>query len=107
MFAYVQSLLALRMAHPALRTGKHWHIRWDDSYDAFLRELPEEKLLVVYNNAASRRELEIPVADTPLAGAQRLQSVFGGNSTGIPADIAAGELHITVPSQTLVMFTVQ
>ena len=42
-FAYVQSLLALRKSHPALRTGKHWHIGWDDNYYAFLRESPEEK----------------------------------------------------------------
>src|SRR5271157_2502500 len=69
-FAYVQSLLALRKAHPALRTGKQWNIGWDESYYAFLRELPEEKLLVVYNNSSSSRELKIPLADTPLAGAQ-------------------------------------
>src|SRR5260370_4799949 len=68
-FAHVQSLLALRKDHPALRTGKQWHIGWDESYYACLRELPEEKLLVVYNNSSSSRELKIPVADTPLAGA--------------------------------------
>jgi glycosidase len=102
-FAYVQSLLALRKAHPALRTGKQWHIGWDDSYYAFLRELPEEKLLVVYNNSSSSRELKIPVADTPLASAQRLQSVFGGTA----AEIIAGELRITVPSRTLAVFNVQ
>jgi glycosidase len=107
MFAYVQSLLALRKAHPALRTGKQWHIGWDDSYYAFLRERPEERLLVVYNNSSSSRELKIPVADTPLAGTQRLQLVFGGTQIGIPADIAAGELHITVPSRTLAAFNVQ
>ncbi len=106
-FAYVQSLLALRKAHPALRTGKQWHIGWDNSYYAFLRELPEEKLLVVYNNSSSSRELTIPVADTPLADARRLQPVFDGTPIGIPANIIAGELHITVPSQTLAVFNVQ
>ncbi len=102
-FAYVQSLLALRKAHPALRTGKQWHIGWDESYYAFLRELPEEKLLVVYNNSSSSRELKIPLEDTPLASAQRLQSVFGGTA----AEITAGELRITVPSRTLAVFNVQ
>src|SRR5208282_2882023 len=106
-FTYVQSLLALRKAHPALRTGKQWHIGWDESYYAFLRELPEEKLLVVYNNSSSSRKLSIPLADTPLAGAQQLQPIFGGTPGGIPADIVAGELHITVPSQTLAVFKVQ
>ncbi|MGO9403926.1 MAG: alpha-amylase family glycosyl hydrolase [Terriglobales bacterium] len=102
-FAYVQSLLALRKAHPALRTGKQWHIGWDDSYYAFLRDLPEEKLLVVYNNSSSTRELKIPLADTPLAGAQRLQSVFGGTA----AETTAGELRITMASRTLAVFSVQ
>jgi glycosidase len=106
-FAYVQSLLALRKAHPALRTGKQWHIGWDNSYYAFLRELPEEKPLVVYNNSSSSRELTIPVVDTPLADARRLQPVFDGTPIGVAANIIAGELHITVPSQTLAVFNVQ
>src|ERR1700690_3319077 len=41
-FAYVHSLLDLRKGHPALRVGKQWHIGWDETYYAFLRELPEE-----------------------------------------------------------------
>ena len=40
-FTYVHSLLDLRKSHAALRTGKQWHIGWDDTYYAFLRELPE------------------------------------------------------------------
>jgi glycosidase len=102
-FAHVQSLLALRQAHAALRIGKQWHIGWDESYYAFLRELPEEELLVVYNNSSSSRELKIPLADTPLAKAQRLQSIFGG----MPAEITAGELTVTLASHTLAVFSVQ
>ena len=102
-FAYVQSLLALRKAHPALRTGKQWHIGWDESYYAFLRELPEEKLLVVYNNSSSSRELKIPLEDTPMAGAQQLKSVFGSTT----AEITAGELRITIPSRTMAVFDVR
>jgi glycosidase len=47
-FAHVQSLLTLRKNHAALRTGKQWHIGWDEDYYAFVRESSEEKLLVVY-----------------------------------------------------------
>ena len=79
-FAYVQSLLALRKSHAALRTGKQWHIGWDDTYYAFLRELPEEKLLVVYNNAPKTLELSIPVENTPLETAHELSAVFGNTS---------------------------
>src|ERR1700758_2582769 len=63
-FSHVQSLLAVRQAHPALQRGKQWHVGWDESYYAFVRELPEEKLFVVYNNSSSTRDLKIPTADT-------------------------------------------
>jgi neopullulanase len=102
-FAHVQSLLALRKSHPALRTGKQWHIGWDDNYYAFLRELPEEKLLVVYNNASKRLEFDIPVDNTPLENAHELQSLFGTTS----AQIAAGKVHISLPAQTLVILSVR
>jgi glycosidase len=107
-FAYVQSLLALRQNHPALRTGKHWHIGWDDNYYAFLRELPQdqdtnkEKLLVVYNNASKMLELNIPVDHTPLETAHQLQTVFGGTT----AEIVAGKVHLSLPAQTLAVFSV-
>jgi len=102
-FAYTQSLLALRKAHAALRTGKQWHIGWDDSYYAFLRELPEEKLFVVYNNSSSSRELTIPLAGTPLETAQQLQTVFGNSA----AQLVSGQVRVTMPAQTLSVFRVR
>ena len=50
-FLHVQSLLRLRQKHPALRQGRQWHVGWDDSYYAFVRETAEEKLFVVFNNS--------------------------------------------------------
>ena len=102
-FAYVQSLLALRQKHPALRTGKQWHIGWDESYYAFLRELPEEKLLIVYNNASAPRELRIPLADTPLQTARQLQTLFGN----VKADILDGDLRITLAARTIAVLEVR
>jgi glycosidase len=102
-FAYVQSLLALRKSHAALRTGKQWHIGWDDTYYAFLRALPEEKLLVVYNNAPKTVELNIPLEDTPLEAAQHLQTVFGNTS----AEIVTGNVRVSLPAQTLAVFSVR
>lgn len=101
-FAHVQSLLALRKAHPALRTGKQWHIGWDDTYYAFLRDLPEEKLLVVYNNASSARDLKISVADTVLQGVRQLEPLFGRTT----AQIAGEEVRVSLPSQALAVFRV-
>jgi neopullulanase len=100
-FAHVQSLLSLRKNHTALRNGKQWHIGWNDKYYAFVRESEEEKLLVVYNNAPEKLELNIPVENTMLDTVRQLQTVFG-NTT---AEIVTGKVHVVVPSQSLVVFT--
>jgi glycosidase len=102
-FAHVQSLLAMRQSHPALRTGKQWHIGWDESYYAFLRELPEEKLLIVYNNSPASRDLKIPLADTPLQRAQHLELLFGGAAAGFAGD----EVRLTLASRALAIFRVR
>ncbi len=101
-FVHVQSLLKLRNEHPALRTGKQWHIGWDETYYAFLRELPEEKLLVVYNNAGQERALEIPLDDTPVSNAHDLHSIFGAKT----GEIRDGEVHVTLPAQSIAVFQV-
>ena len=102
-FAYVQALLALRRNHSALRTGKQWHIGWDATYYAFLRESPEEKLLVIYNNAPKTVALNIPVENTPLETAHELQTAFGNSA----AEIVSGQVHISLPAQTLSVFSVR
>jgi glycosidase len=101
-FAYMQSLLTLRKNHAALRTGKQWHIGWDANYYAFLRESPEERLLVVYNNAPKTVALNIPLENTLLETAHELQTIFG-NST---AEIVSGQVHVSLPAQTLSVFSV-
>ncbi|HEV3512150.1 MAG TPA: alpha-amylase family glycosyl hydrolase [Candidatus Sulfotelmatobacter sp.] len=101
-FAHVQSLLALRKTHPALRTGKQWHIGWDESYYAFLRELSGEQLLVIYNNAAITRDLKIPLEDTPVEHAHGLQPVFGDASAGI----AEHEARVTLAPHSIAVFQV-
>jgi neopullulanase len=101
-FLHVQSLLALRRTRPALRTGKQWHIGWDDTYYAFVRELPEEKLLVVYNNASSVRELNIPIDDTTLHSARALQSLYGNAS----ATIGNREIHLSLSPEAVAVFEV-
>lgn len=101
-FSHVQSLLALRKSHPALRTGKQWHIGWDETYYAFLRESPEEKLLVIYNNAPASRDLKIPLADTPLQDAQKLDLLFGSAAGGL----SNGEVQLTLPSRSMAIFAV-
>ncbi len=102
-FAHVQSLLALRRAHPALRRGKHAHIAWGENYYAFVRETAEEKLLVVYNNAVAPLEIQVPVADTPLEDVHQLVPLFGSNSASVKGNI----LRTTMPAMTLSVFSVR
>ena len=102
-FAHVQSLLAVRRAHAALRTGKQWHIGWDDSYYAFLRELPDEKIFAVYNNASSSGNLKIPIDDTPLENARELRLLFGN----APATIQAREIQVTIAPLSIAVFEVR
>jgi glycosidase len=102
-FSCVQSLLTLRKNHPALRTGKQWHIGWDDTYYAFLRESPEEKLLVVYNNAPKTVALDIPVENTPLETARQLQTIFGDSA----AELVGGKVRVSLPAQAISVFRVR
>ncbi len=101
-FAYVQSLLMLRKNHPALRTGTQRHIGWEATYYAFLRESPEEKLLIVYNNAPKMVALNIPIENTPLETAHELQTVFGNSA----AEMGGGQVRVSLPAQTLSVFSV-
>jgi hypothetical protein len=65
--------------------------------------LPEEKLLVVYNNSPEVRELNIPVDNTPLDTAHQLQAVFGNSA----AELVGGKVKVTLPAQTLSVFSVR
>ena len=101
-FSHVQSLLKLRKNHAALRTGALWHIGWDDNYYAFLRESPDDKLLVVFNNASKTVDLKIPLENTRLETARQLQTVFGGAS----AQVINGEVSLSLAAQTVAVFSV-
>jgi glycosidase len=104
-FTHVQALLALRKSHPALRTGKQWHIGWDDEYYAFLRESADgkDRLLIVYNNAAKSVNLDISVANTPLESARQLETLFGD----VSVKIASGKVQLSLPARTLAVFSVR
>ncbi len=75
-FSHVQALLRLRREHSALRRGQHWHLAWDDAMYAFVRESPDERLLVVFNNADQPRNVHLNLQDTPLASNRLLEPLF-------------------------------
>ena len=76
-YSHVQSLLRLRREHPALRQGRQWHVAWDDSYYAFVRETAEEKLFVVFNSSQKTRDITIATEGTSLDDAHQFENLFG------------------------------
>jgi len=100
LFAYVQSLLRLRREHPALQSGKLWHLFSDETAYVFMRETEEERVLVVFNNSAERRGLRFSLHDTPAQGVAGFTRVLGQAT----ADVSNAEAQIAAPSQSISIF---
>jgi neopullulanase len=99
-FAAVQTLFHLRSEHAALRDGRLWHLYSDDLSYIFLRETDDELLAVAFNNSNQPRELRVSLQDTPAKSVARLSSLYGGAQ----ASVSPGELHFTLPPQSLSIF---
>jgi len=102
-FEYVQGLLRLRRENDALRTGKLWHLESDDSSYVFLRESDEEKLVVAFHNGKSERQMTIELHDTPAKQATGISALFGAGQ----ADLAAQQLRLRLPPESLSVFALQ
>ena len=102
-FLHVQSLLRLRQKHPALRQGRQWHVGWDDSYYAFVRETAEEKLFVVFNNSQTARDITIPTEGTALENARQFENLFGTGQIVLKNKA----LQVTLPPTSLGVFDVR
>ena len=100
--ATVRTLLALRSEHPALSSGRLWHLFSDARSYVFLRETGQERLLVVFSSAATPRDLTVPDTDTPVHGAVRFTLLYG------PARVQGSPdaLSIAAPPQSLSIFYV-
>ncbi len=102
LFTYVQTLLRLRREHPALQSGRLWHLFSDETAYVFLRETEEERVLAAFNNSTEPRELKIPLSDTPGQGAAGFRRVLGQAK----ADVLNGEVHLAMPAQSISIFLV-
>ncbi len=100
-FAYVQALLKFRVEHEALRGGRLWHLASGEASYVFVRESEEERLVVAFNNSGKPRELRIPLKDTPVQKAAEIQLMFGEAK----AELASGEIHMTMPAQSISIFS--
>jgi glycosidase len=101
-FSYVQGLLRVRHERGALRGGRLWHLASDESAYVFLRESEEERVVVAFNNADKNRDMPIPLKGTPMQNAMTLSPIFGGAK----AELTGSELRISMPAQSLSIFTV-
>jgi glycosidase len=102
LFTYVQTLLRLRHEHPALQSGKLWHLFSDETAYVFLRETEEERMLVAFNNSGEPREVKIPLNDTPGQGTAGFTRVLGKAK----AEVLNGEIRLAMPAQSISIFLV-
>ena len=95
-FEFVQTLLALRRGHDALRSGQLWHLAADDSCYVFVRESEEERLAVTFNNAPTEKVLKLSLRDTPAENSAEISVLFGNargevGGKGTAIDTSAAE----------------
>jgi glycosidase len=101
-FSYVQELLRIRREHEALRGGQLWHLASDENSYVFLRASAEERLVVAFNRADKTRKLTIPLQGTPAQDAESMSLLCGGGQ----AELAGSELHLSVPAESISLFSV-
>jgi glycosidase len=102
-FLHVQSLLRLRREHPALRQGRQWHVAWDNSYYAFVRETADEKLFIVLNTSEKTSKITIPTDDTKLENARQFENLFGAGQIVLNNGI----LQVTLPPSSAAIYGIR
>jgi glycosidase len=93
--AFFKQAIAMRHAHPALRTGTYAGIYAHNGVYAFARELGDDYVLVVLNSARSKRTLHLPLAPERVNGAP--WTVLIGEGT---AQVQDSNLDITLPARS-------
>jgi cyclomaltodextrinase len=92
--AYHKQLIAIRHAHPALRTGEYHRLHADDDTYAFARTDAAEALLIAVNVAETPRSIAVPVAGLFAEGAI-LAAAYGEPT----ARVEAGQVRIDLPAR--------
>ncbi len=107
-FEQVRTLLHLRQQHPALRLGKYLHIFSDDHTFVYVRDFggaaaAPERLLMVMNNAAQPRTVEININDTVLAHAHRLSKLLAEHDARLTT---GSKISVQLPARSLSIYRV-
>ena len=100
-FAYVRALLRLRREHKALSSGRLWHLFSNEATYVFMREMEEERVMVIIQNSSQPGEFRFTLADTAAQNAARVSRLFGEAD----AELARKELHIRAPAESVSIFS--
>ncbi len=101
-FAHVQGLLQLRREHPALREGEQKHVVVSDDYYLFTRETAGERLLVVFYNGESAKDITVDLTDTSVANARG----FGPLNSAPAVSLQGTKLHLRLMPRSVAIYKV-
>ena len=113
-FAWTAGLLALRSAHPEVQSGIEQNLFADADTFAFVRAPADAgcspdhssmRLLIVVNKAKHSNNVELPVAESALAGC--VQFTVKSPSTGTVPVLNNGKLHIEEQAESMTVYQVQ
>jgi glycosidase len=113
-FAWTSSLLSLRAAHPALKTGLEQNLVADSDVFAFVRSSDEagcssdhkkERYLVIANKAQQSKLVVIAESETALEGCTEFRALMPGKAAA-PL-FSEGKLQIEEPAQSMTLYEVR
>ena len=99
--AYHKQLIAMRHAHPALRTGAYHRLYADDDTYAFARTNDDEALLVAVNVAEAPRNIAVPANGLFAEGAE-LAAAYGERG----ARVEGGRMRVELGARDAVVLRV-
>ena len=101
LFTQLQALTRLRAGSVALRRGQMVNLLVEDHAYAFARVTPEERVVVVFNNAPQAVTLHIPLAGSGVAEGATLEDCYGA----APAVHARnGALDVPLPARAVAIY---
>jgi len=101
LFTQLQALTRLRARSVALRRGRMVNLLVEDRAYAFARVTPEERVVVVFNNAPQAVTLHIPLAGSGVAEGATLEDGFGAAP---PVHVRNGALDVPLPARAVAIY---
>lgn len=77
---------------------------YDDEAYAFARQDSQETVIVVINRAMSEKQIRIPAESIRVQNGSQLVALYGEKTSG---KVAAGEISLSMPGRTAVIYKVE